>query len=347
MHVTVVIPTYNRCHDLEHCIQALFQQQYPRDDYDIIVVDNSSSDGTAALVARLQEKPVCGIRYFVIPPGGPARARNRALAEAKGDAVALVDSDVRLDPQWLQHTTAVMQQDRTIGIVSGKLVYASRPDRLNAFGGELGRIGLGWDRHEGEVHDRINKRIECLWASGAALLVRRSLAERMGGFDETFFYGYEDTDYGWRMNLCGGRVVCTPDAIAYHCVGEAVGKSDPRIVFHYCKNRLRSMLKNYGIGRLAIYLPIYLVYSLLDAALRPPRVAKVQALLWNVLRLRDSLQCRRRIQRDRVQSDRGIAHLFSRRYFPPVALGGRRRRPVDSQLSGTVLPEVSLDDRIH
>jgi GT2 family glycosyltransferase len=347
MKVTVVIPTYNRCDDLERCIRALFKQDYPTDRYDIVIVDNSSTDATPKLVARMQERSVCRMRYFVIPPGGPAKARNYGMAQANGDAVAFVDSDVNLDPKWLQHTSGLMQNDDKIGIVSGKLVYASRPDRLNAFGGELGRIGLGWDRHEGELSSRVNDTIESLWVSGAALLARLSLAKQMGGFDVTFFYGYEDSDFGWRMNLYGGKVVCTPDAIAYHCVNEEVSKSDPRIVFHYCKNRLRSMLKNYGLCRLVIYLPIYLAYTVLDATVRPPHLAKLRALLWNVVKLPNTLLHRWKTQYNRVEPDRNIAHLFNRRFFAPVTLSGRRRRPVDASSTQPVLQKAAFDDRVH
>lgn len=347
LRVSVIVPTYNRNKLLEKTLRSLLAQEYPDDCYEIVVVDSGDDDGTAGMVAGLQQEAGRRIRYLTVPSGGPACSRNRGIAEVFSEAVALVDSDATLDPRWLQYTTAAMAASEEVGIVSGKVVYASRPSQLNSYGGVLGPIGLAWDRHEGEDHGQIDGRARCLWSSTAAALVRRALLDRQGGFDETLFYGYEDTDLGWQANLYGYQVVCIPEAVAYHSVDETVARSDPRIVFHYCKNRLRVMLKNCGPGRLVKYVPLYLIYALTDLVIRSPRVAKFKALMWNVRMLPDTLRQRRRIQGNRVVSDRQIAHLFSKRYFPPVALGGLRRRPVDSRSGHAPSSPVGSDDRLQ
>jgi GT2 family glycosyltransferase len=262
--------------------------------------------------------------------------------------VAFLDSDVSLDREWLRRSVAFLESDPRIGIVGGKLLYADAPHRLNSFGGVTGAIGLGWDAHEGDLSEAVQKPRPSLWVSCSAMLVRRELLSRVGGFDETFFYGYEESDLGWRANLAGFAVVAIPEALAYHRVGAAVGRSDPQIVFHYCKNRLRSLLKNYGPARLACWLPAYLAYSVVDGLVRAPRAAKLRALAWNVASLGDTLARRRDVQRLRRRPDRELAPLFSKHLFPPVPLANRRRRPApdDGMAPNRPGAEAPADDRV-
>ena len=312
------------------------------------MVDNSSDDGTGEWVRAFAQQSGRAVHHLLKEPAGPGPARNLGAARAIGSLVAFLDSDVTLDPDWLRHAVAHLESEPGVGIVGGKLLYADAPHRLNSFGGVTGRIGLAWDAHEGDLSaSRVEPR-PSLWVSCSAMLVRRELLERVGGFDETFFYGYEESDLGWRACLAGWSVVCIPDALAHHRVGRVVGRSDPQIVFHYCKNRLRSMLKNYGAARLACYLPAYLAYSVVDLLVRAPRAAKLRALAWNAGALGDTLARRAQVQATRRVSDRQLEPLFSRRFFPPVPLANRRRRPTpdDARLpseSGGVAPP---DDRV-
>jgi GT2 family glycosyltransferase len=276
-------------------------------------------------------------------PEGPGPARNLGALTAPGDYVVFIDSDVHLDPYWLKATTAVMQSDERVGLVGGKLLYATRPELCNAYGGVTSLIGLGWDGHEGEPHAPLNQSRDVLWINSSALLARRTMIQQIGGFDETFFYGYEESDLGWRANVCGWRVVVVPDALAYHRVAESVGLSDSKIVFHYSKNRLRALLKNYSAGRLVRRLPGYLAYAIADAFVRAPRSAKWKALFWNLRRLPETLRLRSKVQASRKTSDDQIDRLIARRWFPPKPLHGMRRRPLPGSEPAVL---AAKDDRL-
>jgi GT2 family glycosyltransferase len=341
--VSFVIPTFNRRDDLRTTILSLAQLDYPKDRYEVFVVDNSSTDGTQAMIAELSPSLACRLRSVVKAPEGPGPARNLGALQAPGDFVVFIDSDVHLDPHWLQATTKVMQNDDRVGLVGGKLLYATRPELANAYGGVTSLIGLGWDGHEGEPHAPLDKPEDVLWINSSALLARRSMIEQIGGFDETFFYGYEESDLGWRANVCGWRAVVVPDALAYHRVAESVGLSDSKIVFHYSKKRLRAMLKNYGPGRLARRLPGYFAYALLDAVVRAPRAAKWQALAWNLRCLPETLRLRAKVQANRKTTDAQIDRLICPRWFPPKPLHGRRRRPLPGAADSVV---AARDDRL-
>lgn len=345
--VSVVIPTFNRCEDLRITVEALEKQTYPADRMEVIVIDNGSTDGTEAMIADLQGRLGIAVRYRRKQPEGPGAARNLGAEMARGDYVAFVDSDVSLAPDWLQETAALLDDDGAVGQVGGKVIYDHHRDCLNSYGGVLSPIGLAWDAREGAAAASVDSAEETLWISCSATLVRRSAFDAAGGFDAAFFYAHEDTDLSWRLGVLGWKVLVIPTASVFHRVGEAIGQSSPQIVFHACKNRLRSMLKNMSGRRLAAALPIYLAYALADATLRPPRKAKLVALAWNLRALPGTLRLRRVVQHARRVPDDRLLRLMNPRWFPEVRLAGRRRRPVHAEGSGdsSLSPHVR-DDRV-
>lgn len=343
LDVTVVVPTFNRSRDLPATLAALAAQtRRPRA---VTVVDNSSIDDTCAVVgAWVAPLAAAGIalHYRCKLPEGPAAARNLGWREADTAAVAFVDSDVSLDPRWLAACEAALAADPGLGAVGGKVVYAHRPDLLNGYGGALGPLGLAWDALEGQPACAATRARDVLWTNCSALLVRRQALGEIDGFDEAFFYGYEDSDLGWRLNLAGWRVRVVPEASVHHRVGSAIGRAAGTISFHAAKNRLRSVLVNWGPAGLLRYGPAALAYSLADAVLRAPRGPKLQALLWTLRHLPDTLARRRSVQGSRRVDDSRIRALMDRRAFPERRLGGLRRRPADV----TSPPILGADDRV-
>lgn len=329
MLVSFVIPTRNRGPLLEQTVRSIWRQQAACDT-EIIIVDNGSTDDTEQRVARLIAEGGSALTYHrMVTNGGPARSRNWGAARASGQFIAFVDSDVELRAGWLLHILDAFEQHADVGIVTGKLVFACNPAVVHCFGGQLSRIGLGWDANQGEDANSLQEARYRLWAPSASLVVRRAVFQELGGFDDAFFYGYEDSDLGWRFNLAGWRCLCLPDAVADHAtterVDEGMAKVGQEIVFHYCKNRLRSMLKNYGAGNLVRRLPLYFAYSCLDALLRSPRSARLRALVWSAAELPATLRLRKSVQRTRKVSDSALQHLFSSSLFPATSLRNRMK----------------------
>lgn len=341
--VTVVVPTYNRARDLPETLAAIAAQTLPP--AAVIVVDNSSTDDTRSvvegLVSSLAERGIA-LAYRRKEPQGPASARNLGWREAKTAQVAFVDSDVSLEPGWLSACCAALEAEPRLGAVGGRVVYAHRPDLLNCFGGEIGPIGLAWDACEGAPLSEAGAARDVLWANCSALLVRRAALAAIDGFDEAFFYGYEDSDLGWRLTLAGWPVRVIPQASVRHRVGREIGRAAGAILFHSGKNRLRSVLTNWGAARLALYGPPALAYGIADALLRGPRAPKARALLWTLTHLPDTLARRRAVQATRRVEDAAIAALMAGRFFPERRLKGLRRRPADADAPAV----MSADDRV-
>ena len=323
--ITVIVPTFNRLRDLEVTLDALAQQSFRA--FAVVVVDNGSTDGTeAAMIARAASPGPFPLRYLRIDPSGPAGARNAGIAAATTPYLAFVDSDVSLDPAWLAIAAAALDTDPGIPAIGGALVYANDPGYLNAFGGTNSRIGLAWDIGEGEPVGVAESPADRLWINCSAMLARSEAVRAAGGFDGRFFYGFEDSDLGWRMTIARGPLHVLPELRALHRTGDDIGAAAAPIVFHASKNRLASLIANASWRMLAVYGPLYLSYAIVDALLRPPRRPKVAALLWNIGNLRGTIARRRSLPvpaggRCRAET------LIAARLFPDVRLGGMRRRP--------------------
>ncbi len=325
--VTFIIPTRNRCELLDHVVAALSSQTAAARIAEIIIVDNCSTDDTEGHVRALAARSSLPLRYHrMAVDRGPACSRNAGARQASTPFISFVDSDVCLNPDWLEIALRTLEADPAVGVIGTKLLYFSSPDRVNSFGGQIGLIGLAWDHAEAGHAADVQQPLDCLWAPTAAVLMRREVFELAGGFDERFYLFYEDSDLGWRINLLGYRCRCLPDAVAVHRVGDGSGPLPDYLMFHQCKNRLRSLIKNYGAGNLARYLPAYLGYASLDSLVRGPRLPKLKALFWNLARLPETLRERRRVQAHRRVSDGRLRPLFAPRWFPPVAVNGRRYR---------------------
>ncbi|GAB6194934.1 glycosyltransferase family 2 protein [Lysobacter xanthus] len=344
--VTVIIPTYNRAADLLRALQALALQTCPG--VRVLVVDNSSTDGTQEQVTALIPQWKGRLGYIRREPNGPASARNTGLAAATTPYVLFHDSDIELPPDWIANAVLRMRQAPELGAVGGHILYAFDEDRVNAYGGDMGLLGLAWDVDEGTALDRGKPPAHRIWINCSAMLADADAVRRAGGFDETFFYGYEDSDLGWRLCLTGRPVSVFPELEARHHVDADPGFAHPQIVFHYCKNRLRTILKNAGGWHLPLMLCGYALYTLADMVLRAPRAPKWRALAWNLSNLGETLALRRQVQARRAVPDAAVLARGGGRWGPPSRLAGRRRRPATSDLQAdTAQPAATItDDRL-
>lgn len=340
MRVSVIIPTFNRLHDLTMVLAALEKQTLSG--FEVIIVDNGSTDGTEeAMREYATKKGVFDLSYHRKDPQGPAAARNVGMARARAPFVVFLDSDVVLSPDWLEKAYRAMQADPALGAVGGQVRYANDAEHLNAFGGAFSRIGLAWDRLEGKPVTAAHKPSDVFWMNCSAAMMRVAALTPTGGFDDRFFYAFEDSDVGWRLALTGWRQQVLPELWVLHHVGDTITASSDAIVFHLTKNRLASFVANAGWRLLVLYLPILIGFTLAYAVLKPGRLARIKAVWWNVTHLGGTLRRRRQVQRLRVVSDADL--LFENRLFPEVQLKGMRRRPNRVQsVDNTALK----DDRI-
>src|SRR6266576_376499 len=124
MRISLVICTYNRAFSLGRTLESLRQMSVPRDlEWELIVVDNNSTDNTRAVVQKFARTAGLTISYFFEAKQGLCHARNAGVANANGEVIAFTDDDVRVAPQWIRELAATFRQFDCIG-VAGKSVPA-------------------------------------------------------------------------------------------------------------------------------------------------------------------------------------------------------------------------------
>jgi glycosyltransferase involved in cell wall biosynthesis len=198
MRASVIVPAYNAEKTIEECLKALLEQDFPKQDYEIIVVDDGSTDGTAKVAAKY---PVRVIRQ---KHAGPAAARNAGARNARGEIFVFTDADCRPRSNWLS-TLLSSFAAADIGGVGG-------PYETSDEGPILSRI-IG--REIAYKHARMPKFVDYLGSFNCAY--RKDLFQKAGGFDESFMEASgEDNDLSYRVAAMGYRLVFNPKAIVAH-----------------------------------------------------------------------------------------------------------------------------------
>jgi GT2 family glycosyltransferase len=250
--ISVVIVNWNSAADLTACLESLLRQTSAP--AEIIVVDNGSSDGSAALV----RERFPAIELIANAENlGFAPAVNQGIERARGEWVATLNNDTIADERWIERLQAATsaqlaaaEDDQELGMLQSCIVFKDRPDTLNSTGLLLFKDATAADRGvrtPSAQADGWPLDIFCPTAGAAAY--RRSMLERVrlpaGVFDASFFMYYEDVDLGWRCRLAGFRARYVPDAIVYHAFQGSSRRHGNRFVLRQCtKNRLIALARN-------------------------------------------------------------------------------------------------------
>lgn len=206
MFFSVVIPTYNRQPILEKCLKALECQEFDGksqiSDYEIVVVDDGSTDGTLDWLAANRDR-FPHVRTLLQDHLGPAAARNLGVEEAQGDTIIFIDSDLVVTEWFLQaHAQALWQGENEQG-----------SDRLFTYGWVINTCNF--DDPTSEPY-KITDFSAAYFATGNVAIARKWLLEA-GLFDTRFrLYGWEDLELGVRLKQLGLKLIKCPQAVGYH-----------------------------------------------------------------------------------------------------------------------------------
>lgn len=310
--VSIIILTRNNLEHLEDCFKSIMDLKYSH--LEIILADNGSTDGSADFV---QEKfPSVKVLRFG-KNYGFAEGNNRAIKQAEGDYVFLLNPDTKIEPNCVDKLIKTMEQDKTIGICMPKMLMFNEPSVINSTGIIANELLQGRDRGDWELDcGQYDRESQILGACGAGMFIRRKLFKEIGYFDRFYFAYYEDLDFSIRTWWIGYKVNFVPQAIVYHKYRPFRKDIFNEYIDH--RNRLRVMLKNMSLVTLDWMLPrsLYSDIKSIYHHLRRKRLRlacyRLKALIWNLIMLPDTLIRRVKIQMKRVVKDKPIISMLER-----------------------------------
>jgi GT2 family glycosyltransferase len=260
--VSVLIVNYNGRRHLDACLAALERQSVPRDRFEVVVVDNASSDDSReAIPARYT-----WVRFVPLDRNvGFAEGNNVAWRHARGRAAVLLNNDTIPDPFWLEELLRAADENPGKVVVS-KLVFDADPRVVNSGGLVLLRDGRGADAGFRAADDgRFEAGGSVFAGCGAAVAVPVEPGKDI--FDGRYFMYYEDTDLGWRGQLAGRGAVLAPRSVVRHVHGASAGDASPLFRYHVERNRAVTALRNADLP-LAVWSGLVLAAKVGQAAAR-------------------------------------------------------------------------------
>ena len=225
-------------------------EMYSRDEADIVVADNASTDDSLAYLRRAH--PEVEIIEFD-KNWGFAEGYNKALSRLRRyKYYILLNSDVKVTHHWLTPLAEFMDAHEEVAACQPKLLSMVEPDKFEyagAAGGYLDKYGYPFCR--GRIFDSVepdggqyDQNANILWATGACLMVRSNDYWQAGGLDARFFAHNEEIDFCWRLRLQGKRIYCITDSVVYHLGGGTLPKGNPMKTFLNFRNNLTMLYKN-------------------------------------------------------------------------------------------------------
>lgn len=246
---SVVILNYNGREYLKKFLPLLLKSTEGREDTEIIVADNASSDDSVAMLRM--DFPT--VRLIVLDRNyGFAGGYNKALEQVDAVYYVLLNSDVEVDRDWLGPLTEYMDAHPDVAACQPKICsYTNKShfEYAGACGGYIDRYGYPFCRGRlfGTVEEdegQYDTVADLFWATGACLFIRRKDYVEAGGLDERFFAHMEEIDLCWRLRSRGRRIVCVPRSRVWHVGGGTLPAGNPRKVYLNFRNNLLLLYKN-------------------------------------------------------------------------------------------------------
>jgi len=264
--VSIVILNWNGQKYLEQFLPLV--TSYSGDFAEIIIADNASSDDSILFL----KKNYSAIRIIQFAENlGFAKGYNEALKQVQSDYYMLLNSDVEVQPNWLQPMINLLENDSSIVACQPKILsFKNRKifEYAGAAGGWLDQFGYPFAKGRifdicEEDHGQYDQSEPIFWASGAALFIRSTLFHEMKGFDEYFFAHQEEIDLCWRLQLAGYKIYSCPSSVVYHIGGGTLPRGNSLKTFLNFRNNRIMLSKNLPVSKKLWIVPVrYLLDSI-------------------------------------------------------------------------------------
>lgn len=257
--ISIIISNYNgvKLGILQDCLKSFINNMdYPN--YELILVDNGSTDDSIKVAQRIfGQNPRCKIVQN--PVNVYSQGLNLGLEAAKGEYVAYFGNDTALEKKHFRNLVKAFKRYPKLALAQGKVLRFYDHSIIDSAGESIDIYGnpvtTGYHAKDTGQYD---DEAEILSATGTACIIKKSILEKVGNFDPTYGIGYEDLDLSLRIRRQGFQIRRIPSAICYH----KKGKTDLspmvkiKVKWHFNKNRISTMIKNYPLPLLLKTLPV-------------------------------------------------------------------------------------------
>jgi len=315
--VSIVVPNYNTLSILDSYINNFLKISYKP--YELIIVDDCSTDGSYEKLLEFQSKhpQIKIIRNE--KNSGPSKTRNNGIKNSKGKYISFLESDMEVDPNFLNPIIKKLELDLSLGAAQSLVLDLNKKDVIQS-------DGLIYDPHTfnvytknvGVLKSKAKKDIKEKYTSIGAVgsVVRKDVLDLIGGYDEKIVHNIDDIDLGWRIWISGKKIILVPEATTYHVTYKKMGQREkvtPKVSSEFHSQKiLRVFIKNYEFINLIRYSSwLYLTYFLriilnLLKGNSAPLKGLWMSTKWLISNFKDNLNERKRIQSLRGFSDKEL-----------------------------------------
>jgi GT2 family glycosyltransferase len=313
--VSILMVNYNGRTHLEEFFESVFKLNYPENKYEIVVMDNASTDGSPDWI----EQNCPQVKLVRLDENyGFEIANNKGVKDyCKGDFIALQNSDVVLDENWLIELVrqAVKKPEAIYG---SKMLWYHRRDYIVYAGGKL----FFWGDHchlqtYAQDSNEQNTPFMVLYADGCGALLSRKLYLEIGGFNESYWVYADDYELSWKAWLSGYKVYFVPTAKFYHKVSASYGMRSHTHIYFLLRNQMRNIIKFTELSTLILMFPLFILYYLgmylAVYCFQEKKISLILPILQAFLKIASELpfliKIRRRFQKERRVTDRDLKKL--------------------------------------
>lgn len=289
--VSIIIVNWNAYKYLKKCIDSILKQTYRN--FEIIIVDNASSDDSVEFIETNYSKLLLIKNKDNV---GFAQGNNIGISHSRGEFIALFNPDAVADPEWLSNLVSILKNSEKTAATAGKIFYLGNEFGKNA-------VFCTWSKIDPITAFTVNffdnePQAEVDYLSGAAMLVKKSVIDKIGEIDPEYFLYFDETDWCARMIRAGYNLIYVPKAIAWHKVSGTVNDSLTKL-YYMERSRVRFVLKNFDSKYVLLFFSFFFLettYVLLrDFKKRHFSRSKIRLkiLWWNFCNFRKTLKQRK------------------------------------------------------
>lgn len=216
--ISVVICTYNRDRFIRAALESLVRQGLDKEQYEVLVIDNRSTDQTAPIVeAVIKENPGTRIRYFFEEKKGLSHARNRGIREARAGVITYIDDDAEAEPGFLETLSRFFAGNPRAAGAGGK-VLPKFPDSGEPAWMSKYLYGFVAGQDHGDELRLYDQRMK--YPAGCNMSYRKEVLEKAGGFNTLLQFRSDDKDINFRVKQYSTEIWYLPKAVVYHNIDE-------------------------------------------------------------------------------------------------------------------------------